>query len=378
MIVMSIDTAHAACSVCIYDSSSSKVLAHLSKTMRQGHAEHLSAMVQEGLNISDISLNQLDRLAVCSGPGTFTGVRIALAFVRGLALVLKIPVVAVTTFRALAEKAREHSPGNSLWVVQDARRGEVYFQGFGNDGAPQCEALVLSQDKATSMLADKQGFAVGSGVGLVALPKTLQRIDIDNFPDTFCIARLASQSEVPTGLPTPFYLRSPDAKAQKPILTHAPGAIDIQKIDGSFSEILSAIHVTCFEDAWSAKAMHAVLETPGAIAFVATATDEDQHIPCGFVLARRAADEMEVLTIAVLPNMRRRGVGAALLKTMTAYGKGLGVGRVFIDYADTNEAAANLYGKTGFVRTGVRSNYYRNKDGTSHDAITAVLNVSAE
>jgi tRNA threonylcarbamoyl adenosine modification protein YeaZ len=88
----------------------------------------------------------IDRLAACSGPGTFTGVRIGLAFVRGLALVLNVPVIGITTFEALAASARNAMPDADCWVIQDARRGEVYVQGFGSDGKPLGEAKVLDHE----------------------------------------------------------------------------------------------------------------------------------------------------------------------------------------------------------------------------------------
>jgi tRNA threonylcarbamoyladenosine biosynthesis protein TsaB len=89
MLVLAVDTAHAACSACVYDTATGEVLASASESMRQGHAERLPGLIEETLQAAGVSLAGIGRLAACSGPGTFTGVRIGLAFVRGLALVLK-------------------------------------------------------------------------------------------------------------------------------------------------------------------------------------------------------------------------------------------------------------------------------------------------
>jgi tRNA threonylcarbamoyl adenosine modification protein YeaZ len=106
MIVLAVDTAHAACSACVYDAGACRTLASVSEPMRQGHAERLPSMVVEVLAAAGIPLGRVDRVGACSGPGTFTGVRIGLAFIRGLALVLDVPAVGVTTFQAMAAGAR--------------------------------------------------------------------------------------------------------------------------------------------------------------------------------------------------------------------------------------------------------------------------------
>ena len=141
--------------------------------MLRGHAERLADMAQEAIVSAGISLADIERLAACSGPGTFTGVRIGLAFVRGLALVLKVPAIGITTFAALAQSCRAEATGRDIWIIQDARRGEVYLQGFDGDGNAMHPASVLGISEAGELLSDKSGLAVGSGAGLVGLPDDL-------------------------------------------------------------------------------------------------------------------------------------------------------------------------------------------------------------
>jgi ribosomal-protein-alanine N-acetyltransferase len=95
--------------------------------------------------------------------------------------------------------------------------------------------------------------------------------------------------------------------------------------------------------------------------------------PAGFLLARKAADEMEILSIAVLPSSRRRGVGQALLGKLRQVAREAGSSAIFIEFAATNDAAAALYKAEGFCPTGVRKNYYHVPGGTRTDAITARL-----
>lgn len=377
MIVLSVDTAHAACSVCVFDMVANRSLALLSEPMQRGHAERLTDMAREAVATAGISLSDVDRLAACSGPGTFTGVRIGLAFVRGLALVLKVPAIGVTTFAALAQSCRADAAGRDIWIVQDARRGEVYLQGFDGDGVPLHPASVLAIAAAGEMLSDKSGLAAGSGVKLVDLPDNLDVANVSAVPDAAMVARLAGQTEDASNAgAVPFYLRAADAKAQSPLVRHRESDLSIETADARYASVLAAIHEPCFEDSWDAPAMAALLATPGAVALLAMQDKAGDKQPCGFVLLRAAADEMEVLTLAVLPHTRRRGVARALMQAVRRHAASAGAKKIFIEYARDNQAAHALYESVGYTRDGVRSNYYKNTDGTVSDAITASLNLT--
>jgi len=376
MIVLSVDTAHAACSACVFDTVANRSLSLASEPMQRGHAERLADMAQEAVVSAGISFADIERLAACSGPGTFTGVRIGLAFVRGLSLVLKVPVVGITTFAALAQSCRAGSDGRDIWVIQDARRGEVYLQGFDGDGNPMHPASVLGISEAGDLLRDKSGLAVGSGAGLVDLPDGLVVSDVSSIPDAAMIARLAGQAADTSAAAVPFYLRAPDAKAQLPLVKHQGSTLSIEHVGAEYAGVLAAIHTPCFEDAWDSAAMAALLATPGAVALLATQDKAGEKQPCGFVLLRAAADEMEVLTLAVLPHTRRRGVARALMQAVRRHAGQTGTRKIFIEYAEDNQAAHALYESVGYASDGVRPNYYKSSDGTASNAITASLCLS--
>gem|GEM_PF-12518 len=373
MIVLSVDTAHAACSVCVFDTELNRALSLVSEPMQRGHAERLTDMAGEAAGSAGVSFSDIDRLAACSGPGTFTGVRIGLAFVRGLALVLRVPAVGITTFAALADSCRAVFAGQDIWVVQDARRSEVYLQGFGSDGDPAHPASVLSVSGAGNLLNDKTGLVVGSGAGLLDLPDGLTVSDVSSIPDAAVIARLAGHVTDTSTPAVPFYLRAPDAKAQAPLIRHHGSPLSIEQIGVDYADILAAIHAPCFEIAWDTAAMSALLATPGSTALLATQDKNGESEPCGFVLVRAAADEMEILTLAVLPHKRRRGVARALMQAVRQQAEETGTKQIFIEYAQNNRAAHALYENAGYAQNGVRMNYYKNQDGTVSDAITASL-----
>lgn len=129
---------------------------------------------------------------------------------------------------------------------------------------------------------------------------------------------------------------------------------------------LAALHAACFPDrdaAWSAEALRDFAASPGATLFV------DAPPPRGFALLRVAADEAELVTIAVAPQNRRRGCGAALLAELIADARAQSAARLFAEVAEDNLAARALYARAGFAEIGRRRRYYRRADAERIDAL---------
>src|SRR5471032_3286491 len=95
--------------------------------MDRGHAERLAPMVEETMKQAGMAFAALERLAVTTGPGTFTGQRVGLAFMRGLRLALKRPLTGVTTLEAIAASAMDETGQSRAAVIHDARREEAYL-----------------------------------------------------------------------------------------------------------------------------------------------------------------------------------------------------------------------------------------------------------
>ena len=115
---------------------------------------------------------------------------------------------------------------------------------------------------------------------------------------------------------------------------------------------LAALHAAAFEpgERWDAAAIATLLAMPGAFGL---------HIlGAGFVLARVAADEAEILTLAVIPPARRRGHAGALLAGAMAGALLRGAGTMFLEVSDHNAAARALYAQAGFAEAGRRRRYY--------------------
>jgi ribosomal-protein-alanine N-acetyltransferase len=120
---------------------------------------------------------------------------------------------------------------------------------------------------------------------------------------------------------------------------------------------LAALHAACFADAWEEAALAALLAMPGGFALIAEA--DAASGAGGFVIARAAAGEAEILSLGVRPDLRRRGLGGALLQAAVAEATGRGAGRLFLEVAADNWPARALYLANGFAQVGKRPDYYR-------------------
>ena len=129
-------------------------------------------------------------------------------------------------------------------------------------------------------------------------------------------------------------------------------AYDLVPATPDHAEALAAIHKAAFFDgeSWSAHDIARQLLLPGAFGFLAEAG--------GMVLARVAADEAEILTICVLPEARRRGLGRALLLATHEEAVRRGARMLFLEVADHNDPAHRLYTALGFAEIGRRKDYY--------------------
>jgi len=154
-----------------------------------------------------------------------------------------------------------------------------------------------------------------------------------------------------------------------------PPGISCHDIGLAHVAVLEALHRTAFAEPWDQRALAGLLSGPGVAGVLAVDAGPATQ-PLGFILCRAAADEAEVLTIAVHPDARRRGVGRALMGACGRRLAGLGVERLFLEVAAGNGAARALYAACGFAQVGRRKNYYARPDGPE-DALVLAVDVAA-
>ena len=192
MIALALDTTGRACTAALV--SESGVIAMRSDDIGRGHDAHLAPMVAGMLKGADVKFSDINRLSVCTGPGSFTGQRVALSFALGAALPHKIPVLGFSCFDVWAA---EHDPDKvkNILCVSDVRRGQLcwafYEKGQLMHG-PQTDEAELARSHFTSLLSHHYAEDIkinGAILGWLGLDRRPQ-----DYP------------------PVPLYSRPPDAK----------------------------------------------------------------------------------------------------------------------------------------------------------------------
>jgi ribosomal-protein-alanine N-acetyltransferase len=122
---------------------------------------------------------------------------------------------------------------------------------------------------------------------------------------------------------------------------------------------LALLHGSCFKEAWSAETFEQLLTSPGAFALLARHETAD----IGFVLARVAADEAEILSVGVTITARRQGIAGRILVAAATRAAEAGATKMFLEVGTENMPAQALYRKLGFHEVGRRRGYYRDGSG---------------
>ncbi|WP_019219929.1 tRNA (adenosine(37)-N6)-threonylcarbamoyltransferase complex dimerization subunit type 1 TsaB [Bartonella florencae] len=219
MLILAIDTASIYCAVALIRHKS--VIARINERMHKGHAEKLIGYIAQVMNQANIILNQVDRIAVNIGPGSFTGVRVGVSTARALALALEIPAVGVSALEALASQTTiNKNTASAITVVIEAGKGMFYHQNFNTNltplGAPGLKTIediiedLPQQTKLIGPAADIVAFYMENN-------KISKKIVLDKIlceaADIVSYAYLAANKQ-PQSPPCPLYLRNADAKQQ--------------------------------------------------------------------------------------------------------------------------------------------------------------------
>jgi tRNA threonylcarbamoyladenosine biosynthesis protein TsaB len=226
MLILAIDTALDACAAGVLDTDAGKLIAQQSEAMKRGHAEALMPLIARVIKQAGISFSALDRIAVTTGPGSFTGLRVGLSAARGIALAANKPVVGVTTLTAYAAPIVSESGKHPVISAIDARHDQVYFQAVSGDGSSLIRPQIGPIEEALGAARFGAAYLVGNAAALLgqrwpadALPPF--KVDAQAAPDIAWVAWLGAAVSPNTAPARPFYLRAPDAKPPKDPLQKA-------------------------------------------------------------------------------------------------------------------------------------------------------------
>ena len=218
MRVLAIDTALGACSAAVLDLNRGGITASETMAMTRGHAEALLPLIARVMDLADVEFAGLDRIAVTTGPGSFTGLRVGLSASRGIALAAGKPAIGLSTLAGFAAPLIADDDSSHVVAAIDARHDNVYLQVFGTSGRTLVAPRIATLRDAVRAAMTGPARIVGSAADLLAAtwPKDADRpLAVEQLaaPDIGWIARLGAAAEG-AGPPKPLYLRAPDAQPQ--------------------------------------------------------------------------------------------------------------------------------------------------------------------
>lgn len=347
MLILGINTVGDACEAALVRDGA--VVAELSEPMQQGHDARLAPLVQKLMVDAGTAFAALDRIAVVVGPGSFTGVRVGVAFARGLALSLDKPAVGVTSLEALDGLPRE---GNVLGLLLAKRRPPErtwWIQRIA--GGRGIEEPGEADEAAVRAIAAQPGALCGAIASLGSVLNLHQRESAPTAAAAACfVARLPDRDLPP---PRPVYVRKPDAT---PMRSGRPMSLRPAVISDAAD--LSRLHAAAFDDGWSKDDFATWLARAEAMTIVGGDRDA-----VAFGLALAAGADAELLTIATGQDQRRAGWGRRIFEALDTEAVNRGLERWVLEVACNNLPAIGLYRSSGFVEIGVRKAYYRTRDG---------------
>ncbi|KEG21138.1 tRNA (adenosine(37)-N6)-threonylcarbamoyltransferase complex dimerization subunit type 1 TsaB [Bartonella bacilliformis] len=222
MFILTIDTAFTHCIVALIHHTS--VITRISERMNKNHAEKLIEQIAQTIHNANITLDQINRIAVNIGPGSFTGVRTGVSTAKALALALEIPAIGISSLEALATQALQQASNedtlSAITVVIEAGRGIFYHQNFNKDLTALSEPSLRTLEHIIADLP-QQTILIGSAVNTIALHIRNNKINTVIISDQITCetadiaiyAHLATNKQ-PQASPRPLYLRDADAKQQ--------------------------------------------------------------------------------------------------------------------------------------------------------------------
>ncbi len=226
MKILAVDSTAVAGSAALVEDG--KVLGEFYCNTRLTHSQTLMPMVEQLLRCTQVPLEQVDLFAVTAGPGSFTGVRIGVSCVKGMAMALDKPCAGVSTLEAMAQPL-DFLEG-TVCALMDARCGQVYnalFQTGGGAVVRLTEDRALSAAQVAEELAAREGplFLTGDGAALCAGQEAFQRLNPVLLPEPLRFQRASGAAKaalaawqrgeaVPAASLMPVYLRLPQAERE--------------------------------------------------------------------------------------------------------------------------------------------------------------------
>ena len=386
------------------------LIAEYTMNHKKTHSQTLLPMLDQIVRDGEIQLSDVDAIAVAAGPGSFTGLRIGAATVKGLGLALEKPVIPIPTCEGLAYNLC--GTAGLVVPIMDARRGQVYTGIYrvdisgetGSAGKPETTPAG-KPGSPVRVVEDQMAIAIEDllakleiygepvtflGDGVPVFRETIEKeckVPFSFAPAHSSLQRAASVAALGEAYAVmqsaddfkPIYLRKSQAEREHEAAAKARQAKDLQE--------LAEMESTLFSDAWTLDMLRdsirypynhiLLISTEGEIRPLVAEEDvadsfivgEEEQKTAGYLIYADPSDEAELHRIAILPEFRRQGLAKRLMEELARRTGHLTVEEesfvpkdIFLEVRAGNTAAITLYTTCGFLEIDRRKKYYRDPE----------------
>lgn len=359
MNILALDSSGLAASAAIV--SDGKVLGEFFLNYKKTHSETLMPLVENLLGFLGFDKNEIDFIAITSGPGSFTGLRIGMGCAKGLAAALNKKLIPVPTLDVIAMGAAES--GRLAVPVMDARRNQVYFSIYktccGNiERIWDYDAKDINEVIDIVKNIDKN--AVFLGDGACAFRKEIEDAGFSvanpaaNIQRAACLGVLAEKSITNAVSPEDvklMYLRKSQAERE---LEERQNSVIFREMNESDIDGIAEIEKKCFAEPWSKK----MIEDDYKNGLTYYIICEKAGKIVGYGGMWHVINEGHITNIAITPEEQGKGLGGRLMEALIKLAKEKEMIGITLEARVSNSKALKLYEKYGFRSEGLRPDYY--------------------
>lgn len=372
MKILALDSSGLPASVAIVEDDN--LIAEYTVNYKKTHSQTLLPMLDEVVKMTGTNLAEIDAIAVAKGPGSFTGLRIGSATVKGLGLALDKPVIGIPTVEGLAM---------NLWGAQalvcplmDARRNQVYtgiyrFRSGELQVVREQAALALEEVVHALNLIGEEVIFLGDGVQVyrhlleekLEVPYTIAPAHMNKQRAASVAARALEYWN--QGLYEnadsfePEYLRLSQAERERrQKYSEAREKIEIVPLQYEYCDAVAEIAAQTLPEHWSVESIRDVLRHKNNIYLVAREIESRRIV--GFAGIMVIDGEAELLNIALRAEFRGCGTGGRLLTLVMEEAAKQGANRILLEVRESNIAARQFYERYHFEELSRRKRYYSN------------------
>ena len=215
-LILGLESSSSLCSVALFEDDRTVALRESDEAF--SHTRKITVFIQEVLKKRQRSISELDAVAISSGPGSYTGLRVASATAKGICFGLKIPLISVPTLDAIVQEAMEKSKGEFFVPMIDARRDEVYTKVIKRNGKEHLGTtnLILDSNSYKDILSDEKDIVIcGEGArkakNLIDFPNAEFKVFESSAKHLSYLAHRKFEDQVfdEISMYEPFYFKSP-------------------------------------------------------------------------------------------------------------------------------------------------------------------------